>query len=347
MTDQIPHGNRHPELSDELLDRYWLGEVSELEREYIQAWLSEHSRYNRDITALYAGIRTGRWVSLNAREKEIAKGSILASIRSEHSTGTAVRSSLVSKRFSWRHVITTAIVSVAICIAAIWNVFEAEYDHSSDINYVYSTSRGERATVSLPDGSRVILNVDSRLEVPTDFNVGNRNLTLQGEAVFDVSHTTSAPFVVSTRLSQTKVLGTTFIVRDYLDDSLASIAVQEGRVEVSGRVPGSGERAVLSANDQIDVSSSTLNEIATLQSERFSFVSGVLTFSGTPLGEAIGDLNRWYNTNILLADSVLANLELVGGFRLGSITDLVTILEMTNEVLVKREGQTLIIQKRG
>jgi ferric-dicitrate binding protein FerR (iron transport regulator) len=66
-----------------------------------------------------------------------------------------------------------------------------------------------------------------------------------------------------------------------------------------------------------------------------------------PLVEAVPELNRWYDADIRLGDKVIQQQRIVGGFKAGSITDLVSILEMTYNVRVEREGRVLTLYTRG
>ena len=101
----------------------------------------------------------------------------------------------------------------------------------------YTTARGERATLNLPDGSTVILHNESTLEVPSDFGASVREVRLRGEGYFEIVHDPSHPFRVYGNGVVTQVLGTKFGVRVRPGEDVAWVAVTEGRVAVgSGRI---------------------------------------------------------------------------------------------------------------
>ncbi len=206
-------------------------------------------------------------------------------------------------------------------------------------SFAYTTANAERATITLPDGSTVLLNVASRLEVPVDYDRGNRTLRLEGEAFFTVSHHQGRPFTVIAGPSTTRVLGTSFLVRHYVTDTAATVAVRDGRVMVQSQV--------LAATQQVTVSTNGSSSVRAASANRFSFVSGVLVFSGMQLYEAIPQLNRWYDADIRLSDSTLAVRTIVGGFKAGSLTDLSAILEMMFTVRVVRDGRVLTLYPNG
>ncbi|PTS99968.1 anti-sigma factor [Pedobacter sp. HMWF019] len=87
--------------------------------------------------------------------------------------------------------------------------------------------------IKLPDGSSVQLNNDSKLEYPDSFEgQQNREVTLTGEAYFDVKHNSSQPFIIHTGKIKTTVLGTAFNIKAYQSGSAVTVTVTRGRVKV-------------------------------------------------------------------------------------------------------------------
>lgn len=198
---------------------------------------------------------------------------------------------------------------------------------------IYTTGNGQRATITLADGSTVLLSVASRLEVPVDYHLGNRALRLEGAAMFSVRPSSLAPFTVTARGITTRVLGTTFIMRRYSSDSSAIVAVRDGKVSVQGIVVAASQRV------SVDTQKSIVPHNA--HASDFDFFNGMLRLDQMPLSRAIPELNRWYDAEIRLGDSSLANEQITGGFKNGSLTDLITILEKTLSVQVFRDGKVL------
>jgi transmembrane sensor len=110
----------------------------------------------------------------------------------------------------------------------------------------YTTSRGERATVSLPDSSVVTLNHTSSLTVDAASSEKMRRVTLKGEAFFRVRQD-GTPFVVSTALGSVRVLGTEFNV--LVRDERLQVAVLSGTVRMSAERSGRDSSVVLSAGE--------------------------------------------------------------------------------------------------
>ncbi len=203
---------------------------------------------------------------------------------------------------------------------------------------VYTTSNGEQARHTLPDGSIVFLNVGSRLEVPMDYSNGNREVKLSGEAFFTVVSHSGAPFIVRSGPSITKVLGTQFSVRYYEGDTAANILVRDGKVSVGS--------AVLSADQEIYVSSSGSSQVRQIASHRPDFTTGVLVLNDISIAHAIPDLNRWYDVDIRLGDASLAKRKVMGDFKTGSVSDVMSILELMFNLKIEREGKVLTLYSR-
>lgn len=103
--------------------------------------------------------------------------------------------------------------------------------------------------IKLPDGSSVQLNNDSKLEYPESFEgQKNREVTLIGEAYFDVKHNSAQPFIIHTGKIKTTVLGTAFNINAYQSGSAVTVTVTRGRVKVED---GQKVLAILTPNQQL------------------------------------------------------------------------------------------------
>ncbi|HXC24638.1 MAG TPA: FecR domain-containing protein, partial [Gemmatimonadaceae bacterium] len=195
----------------------------------------------------------------------------------------------------------------------------------------YVTGNGERANITLPDGNLVSLNVASQVDVPANYLAGNHTLRLNGEALFTVRHQTRTPFVVVAGTSTTRVLGTTFMIRHYREDTTAIVAVHDGKVVVSTH-PRALKPIVLTAGRQLTLARTGATQLIQAPSGAFSFATGVLTLADVPLTAAIPTLDRWYNVDIRLGSDRLAEQRITGDCPAGSISDAVAILAATFNV---------------
>ncbi len=203
----------------------------------------------------------------------------------------------------------------------------------------YATGKGQRATVVLPDGSTVALDVASRLDVPADYVAGNHTLYVRyGEAMFTTRHSARTPFSVVSGATTVRVLGTSFLVRHYETDTSTMIAVRDGKVAVRSTVVTAQQQAVVTRAGAIHVESTDPTQ--------FSFTTGVLVLHDVLLRDAAATLGRWYDADIRFGNSAVANRRIAGEFASGSLADLAAILELTFDIKVVRDGRVLTLYQR-
>jgi ferric-dicitrate binding protein FerR (iron transport regulator) len=177
----------------------------------------------------------------------------------------------------------------------------------------YVTPRGQRAGFRLPDGTQVMLSVDSRLRVPADYGVRDRELYLSGEAYFEVRHDPAARFLVHTQHAVTEDLGTRFAVRAYPTDTVVQVVVAEGQVAVRAArkqaLLGAGQRGRATQGGEVTTQSDGDVE------HYLAWTKGRLEFRGVPLKDALPEMNRWFDLDFRLGDSALAGRRLTAAFR--------------------------------
>jgi ferric-dicitrate binding protein FerR (iron transport regulator) len=229
----------------------------------------------------------------------------------------------------------TVAAAAVLLVAGWWTGTHRVGATLSTARSVYTTDNGERATIKLPDGSQVVLNVASRLEVPADYATGHRVLKLDGEAFFTVAHQGASPFTVVAGPSTTRVLGTRFVVRHYRTDTSATVAVFDGKV--------AAQSVVLSAQQSAEVRPNAAPVVRAAEPGQFTFASGVLTLPNLPLSRAAVELARWYDADIRFGDAKLGNRRIYGAFSAGSLADLTEYLQTLYNIRVVRDGRTLTL----
>ncbi len=324
---------------DDLLIRYWLNEATVDEHAIVDEWFAQKTGRRHASEQFHSAAKMGQLQQLPPDVTAERTVRILQQINiagRPYTTGPTVGWFGVPARFSR----AIAVSLVGLCLLGLAWKFDLIHTRSvTEQHSIYATGNGERATVTLPDGSIVLLNVASRLEVPSDFAHGNRIISLSGEAFFTAKHSEGSPFTVLTSLSSTRVLGTGFTVRQYPTDSLAIVSVREGKVSVGSTILTAGYEAELYRSG-VQLSQLT-------KANRFAFAEGVLFIESRSLTDAIPDLNRWFNVDIRLADSSLESRRVTGSFEIGSITDLMWILETTYGVRATRNGRVVTLYPRG
>jgi transmembrane sensor len=335
-----------------LLERYWLKETSEEETAQVEAWFAENPSRRTWFEQIRRGLKAGRWVSMGTEDiaartdaifekAGISKGSYLPEDRPAQTRQPLAPRNPVTQSNRRAVYLASVAAFAAIMLIAGWTV-RGRYINANLANHAstYTTANGERATITLPDGSTVTLNVGSQLHVPANFATGNRTVQLAGEAFFTVNSHAGSPFTVIAGPSTTRVLGTQFVVRYYVTDTSATVAVREGKVMV--------QSSVLTGAQQIQVGKfGVAHSVEPASPHQFTFAAGILTLPPMSMADAIAELNRWYNTDIQLADASLRNERISGQFPAGSISDLSAHLEWLFNVRVVREGRILTLHRRS
>jgi transmembrane sensor len=185
----------------------------------------------------------------------------------------------------------------------------------------YASSQQARRDVALADGSLVHLDVDS--EISVRLSGGQRQIVLvEGRALFEVAHDKTRPFVVSAGQSRTTALGTHFQVQREGQQVLVTLA--EGSIAVESDVEQSCWRETLVPGEQVSVTrDGQVHEKHAVDAQvATSWSRGRLVFRGTPLGEALKEVNRYGSRKVRLGDPDLADLPVGGNFIAGE-TDLI------------------------
>lgn len=157
------------------------------------------------------------------------------------------------------------------------------------------TKMAETTKISLPDGSQVVLNADSKLSYREDSWEKDRVVHLKGEAFFEVEE--GSRFSVNTPQGLTTVLGTSFNVYDR--DSILEVSCYTGRVEVSAV----GKVSVLVPGEQVNTSTSLIHKTK-FDTDQEDWRSGFFRFQNASLGVVLDELARQYGTNISMDDTL-------------------------------------------
>jgi transmembrane sensor len=210
------------------------------------------------------------------------------------------------------------------------------------------TGVGQQQVRLLPDGTRVVLNTDTRIEVNYDERARRVRL-IRGEAWFEVSKHPAWPFIVSAYGQEIRALGTSFIVRhDDIQD--LSVTLVEGRISVAPiarsdeappqgpQVLAPGQRLVISRNHPLSVDRPELTRI-------MAWERGRVEFDETPLGDAAKEMNRYSTIHVAVANAEVAQLRVGGVFRAGDSDEFVRIVTAAFGLRADRsEGNILLSQ---
>ena len=152
--------------------------------------------------------------------------------------------------------------------------------------------------ITLPDGSIATINKYSTLLFPKSFSATERVVTLEGEGFFKVTKNTTQPFIVKTKHSEVKVLGTSFNVRAYENEPTTLVEVEEGSVAFN--IPTLNQEKILRANDKVIFNSTnaTLSEIETLKWQDVAWKAKKINFDNQPIEEVLTYINKNFDLKV-------------------------------------------------
>lgn len=165
---------------------------------------------------------------------------------------------------------------------------------------VKKNPKGRKSTISLKDGSKVILNSESSIIYDENFASDTREIELNGEAFFEVAHNPEKPFIVKSGAISTVALGTSFNVCNYADGDLMVILVSgKVRIEQDGLLPNPVDN-ILMPGEKIKYlrSSGTLEKLKYNDYEDLLWKDGILSFKQSSVEEVVANLERWYGVDI-------------------------------------------------
>jgi len=202
---------------------------------------------------------------------------------------------------------------------------------------VYATGVGEQRTVKLADGSTVVLDTDSKVDVR--LTRGRRDIRLaRGQALFDVAHDAARPFVVSAGATSVTALGTRFDVRR--DAQGATVTLVRGSVEVRDHGAGKPPQVWrLTPGQRVATHAPTPAPSRTDVDAATSWASGRLIFHAVPLRAAVAEFNRYERQKIEVVDGPVGDELITGVFAVGDTNTFVGSIADVHDLTVIRSDK--------
>ncbi|MGY3214173.1 FecR family protein [Mucilaginibacter sp. HD30] len=244
------------------------------------------------------------------------------------------------QRGSKRNIIWLAAASILVALAITFTLIKADVFNSNLANNVVAPTASPKK-IKLPDGSTVWLNAKSTLTPAKNFGVKRREVTLVGEAYFDVVKDRKHPFVVKTASMHLTVLGTAFNVRAFANEKKSEAALVHGSIEVM-LVNNPDKKIILKPSEKITVRNSNLEvtpaatdlvekgrtvpiPLITLSNIHYKdrdplpveaqWIEKKLAFESETFDDIAARMERFYNVSIKFQDESVKSLVLTGTFK--------------------------------
>ncbi|HXB09605.1 MAG TPA: FecR domain-containing protein, partial [Puia sp.] len=182
--------------------------------------------------------------------------------------------------------------------------------------------------ITLPDGSTILLHKNATLDYQSGFTSAAREVTLHGEAYFDIRRGTR-PFIVHTGPIRTTVLGTAFDINAN-DERDIVITVTKGKVKVEN---AKGEYSILHHDEQLSVDSAHLQKMQVNVREALAWKKTWLLFNDVPLREAMDTLARRYHLTVAFTNAAAQTCPVTATFSgAESLDEMINVLSKINNM---------------
>ena len=328
-----------------LIARSLSGEATIAEQERLQQLLQQDASFQQQYELLtrmwHAGEKQNKQKIDEAEKENISRILQLAKKESEDYKLSAKPGSIHKK---YLYAITSAAAAIIIIVAIVW-MFSINKTNNNTAVVVPHTQtliadNGNKTRTILPDGSTVWVNAGSHISYNENLSGPLREVTLDGEAYFDVVKQPKRPFIVHVSGYNIKVLGTAFNVKSYPEDKTVETTLLRGLVEVTKEGAEKqkpiflhpNEKLILgkiAANDKVklpdniqdanqETTGFTIKHLDSALKEKeiieTAWVYNRLEFRGESFEQLAGKLERWYNVKIFFDDYAVRKLNFNGSF---------------------------------
>lgn len=206
---------------------------------------------------------------------------------------------------------------------------------------------GQMANITLPDGTTVMLNSGTSLEYGNSFELGQREVSLKGEAFFKVAADPDHPFIVNTTTLGFKVYGTSFNIEAYPGDTKISTTLVTGSLGVLGK--GGDELTQLSPGENFffDRQNNKMVKSKVNTGMYTSWRDGIIIFRNEKLKDIAKKMERWYNLEIVIQREALAEESYYGSImRNKPVDQILEVLKLTSSIeytIVQRPDKPTLI----
>ena len=276
--------------------------------------------------------------------------------------------------FSKKKLIILSFLTLLILTSGAVYLFTQKKDDNLPVEEALSsivTKNGNRTKIVLPDGSQVWLNAGSNLDYNNSvFNKDLREVTLNGEAYFDVTRDPEKPFIIHTKKMDIKVLGTVFNVRSYSNEKIAEAALIKGSIEVTLK-DRKDQKIVLKPNEKISIANeeprvepkqnkiilaknntSPVPQIVVKELKpnptyniigEIAWTQNKLYFEDESLEDIGLKMERWFGKKVTIANESLKNVRYTGNFENETMEEVLSYLKLSRSFSFRIGNDNVVI----
>ncbi len=354
-----------------LLKQQLAKQISKAENQELQELLSTNVELQKIYQAIYSSVDTNEEANLLESEQSYAAHVVRmhlngAFTEDEKQVSSGFRSTIIKKGY----LITACFVFIFAVTLFLVFPFPWKADKSIHKNQV-GTKKGSKSHIVLPDGTNVWLNADSKITYPGNFQGDIREVSLVGEAFFDVVKNVNKPFIIHTGTMDVKVLGTAFNVRSYPGEMTTEASLLRGLIEVT--LNGTEKKKILlkpnekltvlnsdesylktgpvtakrNIPEEVDIPILAITKIHYNQKDssnaETSWVYNKLSFDNEKIDRVFSKIEQWYDIEIVVEDENIQSKHFTATFENKSLKDVMEALALVlNFSYHEKDGKMII-----
>jgi transmembrane sensor len=335
------------------LGKYFADECTDEERKEVERWIATDPEAPAKVAALQkiwemAGQRTGMWDVDRAWSEFSSSAGIGKSAIPERLDLNPVRSSQPVHTIFTFKIISRVAAALLLFLGLPYVALQMRDSHEAtgkkEAMREISADRGQRTRFKFSDGTMVTLNGGSVLRFPDQFSHDLREISLEGEALFEVTRLNGVPFIVRAGGASIEVLGTQFSVKAWPGDSHVQVVVAEGKVAFRSE-KGKTRKDIILMRGQMSVMTESGELSAPLMvnvEKELSWTNGRLVFDKTSLRDAIKSLDRRYNLVCLTPDTTILSRRLTALFKDEPTNEVLKIIALSLDLRYRRDQDTVL-----
>ena len=317
-------------MDQESLIRYIVGDATTEEKSSIAIWLDADPEHMREFLAFRKLYDITLWHE---------------DIMDAHITYT----SKIKKPFKVKNLIVEVLKIAAIFAVTFWGIRYFQPSLSVVVPVVVPVAMqtihvpaGQRAELTLTDGTKVWLNAKTTFVFPNHFSTNSRNVTLDGEGYFEVASNKNQPFIVKTEKYNVKVWGTQFNVMAYSGNPIFETSLLEGSVELLS--PGTDKGLMIHPNERIFLKNNSLVRAPISNFNHFLWKEGLISFDNESFTEMADKLELYFDLKINLENDQILNNRYTGKFRMkDGVEHILKVLQLSNKFRFKIDEKLNLI----
>ena len=323
------------DIDEDRLIRYILGEANAEEKEQVTLWAEANELNARKLEEFKFILDSGKKMAAQSPADENAQWEKFKLKREQAGATTNVRA--INSNVKWLQMAAAAVVLIGGLLAGLY--FYAGKTNVKGALILFKTEKDIR-TVTLPDGSEIVLNSYSGVSYSSDF-LKNRSILLNGEAFFKVKHDASSPFVVRTGSVKIQDIGTAFNVRSKAQQ--VEVVVESGSISVhennlSANVNAREKIRINAGDKQLHVEKN--NDLLYTYYRSNEFVA-----DNTPLWQVVETLNDAYGAHIAIENNSLRNIPLTVTLKRESLDKVLQVIASTiPEIHLVKNGDNIVLK---